>query len=370
MAILPPKRAMTRLRLKTSWWKVLALCPLAMFSCSKDLPETGNSTEGGQKPFIPVESIIFELNGVRYQSGTNGGRNDTVSLQEEGIRSFRILGYEPADANPVPSVTDINFYQDIYAFNYAKDSIVTLGGEYAKPVNHYLSFIKGDFQLLKDMPLAETDTVKFYNKVNRANDRSVIEIDGVMQEIFWESLGKYRSYRIELDIQQQNDAMYLKQTFSLPFYEMTNKVKIIGFPDESSLCIELSPGDSLQLKFMVAAPEEFTRYEWTKGAANERFDILNRERIWQLYMEDLQNPLLTETGKLYTDSRVTLDSDGMLRVDKNWNAGQATSNGGHIYNEVPVCIVMMPHLNSTDDTTNNTTTPFFCNGTVKILPYR
>ena len=345
----------------------MALCPLAMFSCSKDLPETGNSTEGGQKPFIPVESIIFELNGVRYHSGVNNGKNDTICLQEEGVRSFRILGYEPADANPVPSVTDINFYQDIYAFNYAKDSIVTLGGEYAKPVNHYLSFIKGDFQLLKDMLLAETDTIKFYNKVNRANDRSVIEIDGVMQEIFWESLGKYRSYRIELDIQQQNDEMYLKQTFSLPFYEITNKVKIIGFPDESSLCIELSPGDSLQLKFCAAAPEEFTRYEWTKGAANERFYILNGDQVGQQYMADLQNPLLTEEGKRYTDSMVTLGQDGMLKIDKAWDASQAVSNGGHIYNEVPVCIIIMPHQNPGDEAAINTPTPFFCNGTVKIL---
>ena len=345
----------------------MAASLLAMFSCSKNLPEQGGDIDGGHRPFIPVKSILFELNGSRCLSGANSGISDTITLQEEGIRSFRILGYEPADANPVPSVTDINFYQDIYAFNYAKDSIVTLGGEYAKPVNHYLSFIKGDFQLLKDMLLAETDTVKFYNKVNRANDRSVIEIDGVMQEISWESLGKYRSYRIELDILQQNDEMYLKQTFSLPFYEMTNKVKIIGFPDKSSHCIELSPGDSLQLKFMVAAPEEFTRYEWTKGAANERFDIINGEQIGQLYMTDLHNPLLTEKGKRYTDSMVTLDRDGMLRIDKSWSAEQAISNGGHIYNEVPVCIVMMPHLNSTDETTNNTTTPFFCNGTVRIL---
>ena len=338
-----------------------------MSSCSKDLPEQGNDIGDGQKPFIAVESIIFELNDIRYHSGVNNGKNDTICLQEEGVRSLRILGYEPADAYPVPTVTDVNFYQDIYAFNYTKDSIVTLGGEYAKPVNHYLNFIKGDFQQLKDLPLAESDTVKFYNRVNRANDRSVIEIDGVMQEIIWESLGKPRRYRIELNILQQNKEKNLRNVFSLPFYERTNKVEILGFPDESSHCIELSPGDSLQLKFCAAAPEEFTRYEWTKGAANERFYILNGNQVGQQYMADLQNPLLTEEGKRYTDSMVTLGQDGMLRIDKAWDASQAVSNGGHIYNEVPVCIIIMPHQNPGEEAAINTPTPFFCNGTVKIL---
>ena len=345
----------------------MLLCPFAVVSCYKEIQELESANGNGQKPFIAVESIIFELNDIRYHSGANDGENDTICLQEEGVRSFRILGYEPADAYPVPTITDVNFYQDIYAFNYTKESIITLGGEYAKPVNHYLNFIKGGFQQLKDIPLAESDTIKFYNRVNRANDRSVIETDGVMQEFIWESLGKYRRFRIELNILQQNEEKNLKNVFSLPFYEKTNKVEILGFPDKSSHCIELSPGDSLQLKFCAAAPEEFTRYEWTKGAANERFYILNGDQVGQQYMVELQNPLLTEEGKRYTDSMVTLGQDGMLRIDKAWDASQAVSNGGHIYNEVPVCIIIMPHQNPGDKAATNTPTPFFCNGTIKIL---
>ena len=202
--------------------------------------------------------------------------------------------------------------------------------------------------------------------VNRTHDMSVIEIDGIMQQVKWESLGKLRRYRIELNITQQEGETSKEQTFSIPFYEQTNKVEISGFPDTSTPYIILSPGDSLQLVFRSVAPEEFTIYEWAKGVANKRFDSLNREHIEQLYLSDLNNPLLTEEARRYTDSKVSLSRNGMLKVDKSWDAGQATSNGGHIYNEVPVCIIMMPQLNSQDITTANTPTPFFCNGLVKI----
>ena len=345
----------------------MALCPLALFSCTKDMPEQEGGTESGEKAFIPVESVVFELNGTRYRSGTDNGKNDTISLQEEGVRVFKIVEYEPADAYPVPSVADINFYQEIYAFNFAMDSIVTLGGEYAKPVNHYLNFTEGDFLLLAGMTLPETDTVKFYNRVNRANDMSVVETDGAMQMILWESLGKLRRYRIAVNVVQQRENINDRHTFTLPFYEKTNKVEILGFPHEASPYIELFPGDSLQLKFRASAPEEFTRYEWTKGNANERFEILNREQIGKLYMAELQNPLLTEGGKRYTDSMISLDINGMLRVDKNWDMAQAASNGGHIYNEVPVCIIMMPHQNSDEDAAQNMATPFYSNAVVKIV---
>ena len=357
---------MVNMRAEKLFWRVL-FCLFAVVSCSKDLPEQGSDIADGHNSFIPVESIVFELNGKRYTAGGANSTKDTITLQEEGLRSFRIADYKPKDAYPIPSVAGVNFYQDIYAFNYTRDSIVTLGGEYAKPVNHYLHFTEGNFLQLTGTYLAETDTIRFYNKVNRAYDISVVEIDGIMQEVKWESLGKLRRYRIEINVMQQEDKMSKSQTFSLPFYERTNKVNIAGFPDKASTYIELSPGDSLQLEFTLTAPKEFDTYEWAKGAANDRFDILNGETVEQLYMTDMQNPLLTEKGKRYTDSMVILGRNGLLWIDKDWNAAQATSNSGHIYNEIPLCIIMMPRHNSQEIATINDPTPFFCNGAVRII---
>ena len=357
---------MAKMRIVKWFWGAIIFCPFTMVSCTKNMPGKESVIENGQKLFNPVESIVFELNGEKYISGTMDKKNDTITLQEEGLRVFKIAGYKPEDAYPVPTITGINFYQDIYAFNYTKDSIVILSGKYATPVNHYLSFIEGNFQQLTGANLAKAMTIRFYNMVNRTHDMSVIEIDGIMQQVKWESLGKLRRYRIELNITQQEGETSKEQTFSIPFYEQTNKVEISGFPDTSTPYIILSPGDSLQLVFRSVAPEEFTIYEWAKGVANKRFDSLNREHIEQLYLSDLNNPLLTEEARRYTDSKVSLSRNGMLKVDKSWDAGQATSNGGHIYNEVPVCIIMMPQLNSQDITTANTPTPFFCNGLVKI----
>lgn len=358
---------MVNMRIKKQPWRVLLFCVFAMISCSEYLPEQGGDIVNVQESFTAVESVVFELNGTRYTAGAANGNNDTVILQEEGLRTFKIVGYKPEDAYPAPSVGRINFYQDIYAFNYFKDSIIILGGEYAKPVNHSLNFTDGNFGQLHGTSLAKTDTIKFYNKVNRAYDSSVIEFDGIMQELLWESLGKLRRYRIELIVVQQGEEIYREHPFTLPFYERTNKVEIIGIPHKSSQYIELSPGDSLQLEFNLRAPEEFATYEWAKGAANNRFDTLNGDNIELSYMSDLRNTLLTEDGKRYTDSMVTLSRDGMLSIDKNWEANKAASNSGHIYNEVPICVIMMPHKKSGYNTAANKPTPFFCNGVVKVI---
>lgn len=354
---------MVNMRIEKGSWEVLLFLLFAFGSCSKDLPEQGGDIAGGDNSFVPVESVVFELNGERYIAGATDANNDTIILQEEGLRTFKIVGYGPEDAYPAPSVGGVNFYQDIYAFNYANDSIITLGGEYSKPVNHYLNFTEGNFMQLQGTLLAETDTIKFHNKVNRAYDISLIEIDGSMQEICWESYGKLRRYRIEIKAVQQNEENCRDQIFSLPFYERTNKVEIAGFPDKYSQYIELSPGDSLQLEFRSYAPDEFRVYEWAKGVANRRFEVLNGEAVEKLYMADLHNPLLTEEAKLYTDSMVTLSKDGMLKIDKNWNPLQATANSGHIYREVPICIIMMPHGTAEIEYP----LPFFCNGSVKII---
>ena len=370
IGILQAKRIMANMRIGKWFGGMMMLCLFEMASCSKDMPEQESAIGNGQKSFIPVESIVFELNGKKYISGSGSIKSDTITLQEEGLRIFKIGGYEPEDAYPVPTITGIDFYQDIYAFNYTKDSIIILSGNYANPVNHYLSFTEGNFQQLTGTDLTRTETIRFYNMVNRAHDMSVIEIDGIMQEVKWESLGKLRRYRIELNIMQQEGEICREQTFSLPFYEQTNKVEISGFPDKSTPYIILSPGDSLQLVFRADAPEEFTMYEWAKGKANERFDTLNREYIEQLYLSDLNNPFLTEKAMRYTDSKVTLSRSGILKIDKSWDAALACSNGGHIYNEIPVCIIMMPQQSLHNVTHGNTPAPFFCNGMVRITARR
>ncbi len=349
------------------WLTILLAGGLFAISCSKVDPNQQEGIVEGEEKFIPVESIIFELNGIRYTSTANKPLKDTASLQEEGLRELSIIGYGPKEAYPVPLIGEMNFYRDIYSFNNANDSIIVLGGIYAKPVNHYLSFIGESFLHSIGKPLTDTLSFKFYNYANRSNDKGTVEIGGKVQEIYWDSLGKLRSNRIELEIMQDGASSGQKQIFSLPFYEKRNKVEILGFPSESSPYIQLFPGDSLQLQFRAFAPEEFTVYEWAKGVANERFPVLNREEVEHLYMANLQNPLLTEEGKRYTDSMVSLSPSGLVKVDKGWDQTKAKANGGAVYNEIPVCIIMMPQGNNQVESLGTSVTPFFCNAVVRVV---
>ena len=152
-----------------------------MFACSEqkplDIPPAPPQEE--QEQFIPVEKLVFRLNGGLYASG---GANppDTIKLYEEGLRTLEIVGYEPADAMP-PTIEAVNFYRDVYSFNYTGDSIYILGGSYVQPKNHYVSPVGEGFAGFvgkkiapvghegerERVPEEELPAVSFYNYVNR-----------------------------------------------------------------------------------------------------------------------------------------------------------------------------------------------------------
>lgn len=334
--------------------------------------------------FIPVEKLVFRLNGELYECG-GINTSDTAIVYEEGLRTLEIAGYLPAEAK-APVIEEVNFYRDVYSFNYAGDSIYVLGGSFAQPKNHYVSFVGDGFEKLvgKMVPPAEggddlgegLPAVKFYNYVNRSYDETTIDKGNGPVAVKWSDLGRQRLYRIEVTVsamtpQEEKDT----RVFALPFYELENSVEIADLLDGA---ISISPGDTICLKKLVNAPAEFTQCEWVKGNATARFNPLNGEAVETAYMHNLSNPLLSEDGMRFTDSMVHLSGDGILWVDSRWNPKNAASNGGAVYTTIPICVIMMPHGSSQSsefsrefifpDSTRHyiVPTPFFCNAKVKI----
>ena len=358
-----------------------------MFACSEqkplDIPPAPPQEE--QEQFVPVEKLVFRLNGGLYASG---GANppDTIKLYEEGLRTLEIVGCEPADAMP-PTIEAVNFYRDVYSFNYTGDSIYILGGSYVQPKNHYVSPVGDGFGALvgkKITPVGhevgsggQLPAVRFYNYVNRSYDETVIDRGNGPETVKWSSIGRNRLYRIEVTVSACTAAGKAeKQVFSLPFYELENSVQILNLQDG---VIEVSPGDTVHLQKKADAPPEFTQCEWVKGSATTRFNPLNGEAVEQAYKDVMENPLLTEKGMQYTYSMVHLGRDGVLTVDSRWNPQDARANGGAVYATVPICVIMMPQGGVQSDSLGREfffpdsmlhkefPSPFFCNAQVRIV---
>lgn len=354
-------------------------------SGQKPLDIPSDSPQEGQVQYIPVEKLVFRLNDKLY---TSGGANpsDTLEMYEEGLRTFGIAGCEPADATP-PIIEAVNFCRDVYSFNYTGDSIYILGGSYAQPKNHYVSPVGDGFDALvgkKIPPLGDgvesggqLPAVRFYNYVNRSYDETVIDRGNGPETVKWSTVGLYRLYRVEVEVAAVNIRGEMeRKVFSLPFHELENSVQIMNLQDG---VIEISPGDTIFLQKLVNAPEEFTQYEWVKGNATMRFNPLNGDAVERAYKEQMENPLLTEKGMLYTYSMIHLERDGVLIVDSRWNPQDARANGGAVYTTVPICVIMMPHGSGQslefcrdflfpDGTSYRVfPTPFFCNVLVRIV---
>lgn len=350
---------------------------------SLDIPSA--PPQDGKVQYIPVEKIVFRLNGELY---TSGGANpsDTSKLCEEGLRVLEILGYEPADAAP-PIIEAVNFYRDVYSFNYSGDSIYILGGSAAQPRNHYVSPVGDSFEVFvgKKVPPVQQDTVsvgqlpaaRFYNYVDRSCDETTIDRGSGPETVKWSSIGKNRLYRIEVVVRAQNQNGEMeRKAFSLPFYELENSVQIMNLQDG---VIEIRPGDTISLQKLVNAPEEFTQYEWVKGNATMRFNPLNGDAVEQAYKDMMANPLLTEKGMQYTYSMIHLGREGELNVESRWNPEDARANGGAVYTTIPVCVIMMPHGSRQSESFRREflfpdnavyevfPSPFFCNTQVKIV---
>ena len=390
-------------------WRILFCAIISACSGQKPLDIPSVPPQEEQEQCIPVERLVFRLNGELYKSG-GANLHDTVKLREEGLRTFEIVGYEPADAAPL-IIETVNFYRDVYSFNYAGDSICVLGGSFALPRNHYVSPLGEGFagflgkkippvrhkgeqerepeedpeEELEDEPEEEPEeepedelpVVSFYNYVNRTYDETVIDRGNGPETVEWSSIGKYRLYRIEVAVTVPGmKGGQGRKSFFLPFYELENSVQIMNLQDG---VIEIRPGDTIFLQKLVNAPEEFTQYEWVKGNATMRFNPLNGDAVERAYKDMMENPLLTEKGMQYTYSMIHLGRDGELTVESRWNPEDARANGGAVYTTIPVCVIMMPHGSRQSESFRREflfpdnavyevfPMPFFCNTQVKIV---
>ncbi len=336
-------------------------------SCEKDSNtcETPVISDNDTLGIIPVNALVISIDGIGQRIPLHGDVQDTLVLQEEGLRRFKIIGYEPENAAP-PVIDSISFYRDLYSFNYKGDSIHIIRGINSSPCNHYLSFTKDRFDILYGNAATISTPIFFYNYVNRSYDKCSVEMEDGPHTIRWRDLGKLRLYRIEIVIRQQGE-----NRFSIPFYEKENEVIL---PDT----ISVYPGDTLQLGYNVAAPPEFNVHEWSKGWAGSAISPLNAHSVEETFMTGIGNPLLTEEGKRYTCSKIHISHTGLLTVDADWNPSNAAAAGGAIYNSIPISIIFMPQSNPLVEQMKRTftfpdgknlkqyPTPFYFNAMVKI----
>lgn len=381
-----------------------AVAMLLAAACSMGEGPQGAGTSGGpgkgaqEEQAVPVEKLYIELNGQTYCAFAGGGgvllepqgqdkpqgqgatapagTQDTIHLQEEGLRRLKVTGHEPADA-PSPVIDSIEFHHDIYTYSPNTDSISILGGNYALPDNWYLSPVGEGLLALKGRSITEAGEARFYNYSNRSYDYATIEVDGKPVSIPWLDLGRPRRFRIVFTLGQEGE-----NRFVLPFYELPNKVDILageGQEVPQRKLLKVSPGDTLQLQYMARAPEEFNVFEWCLGTATQRYSHLNAVAVEGDFLRETADPLLTEEGMRYTLSKVHLSREGLLVVDAGWVPEKARSSGGGTFNEVPVCVIGMPAGNPqveamarsftfpAGESRSFLPTPFYCNATVQIV---
>lgn len=414
-------------------------------ACSKGEGPQGAGTSGGpgqgpqEEQAVPVEKLYIELNGQTYCAFAGGGGvlleqqeqkvpdtqaasgveghmaispaaayrspQDTIRLQEEGLRRLRITEHEPVDA-PSPVIDSIEFHHDIYTCSPTSRSITILGGSYALPDNWYLSPVGEGLLAMKGRRISGAGEARFYNYPNRSYDNAMIEVDGNPVSILWLELGRPRRFRIVFILEQEGE-----NRFEIPFYELPNSVDVLIGETQGSACIKsgmcavpalarrkapvagyvsagsaaqenivlmVSPGDTLQLQYMAQAPEEFNVFEWCLGTATPRYSPLNAVAVEGDFLREAADPLLTEEGMRYTLSKVHLSREGLLVVDAGWDPEKARSSGGGTFNEVPVCVIGMPAGNHmveamarsftfpAGESRSFLPTPFYCNATVLI----
>lgn len=347
----------------------LAVVIAAMMAagCEKDtavgIPvEETNPAEKDPEPFTPVERLFFRMDGEIC----NGGEGDSLKLQEEGLRTFGIAGYEPAGAT-LPIIDSVNFYRDIYSFSYSGDSIGILGGSYALPKNHYISAEGRGFADLKGKALSDSTDVKFYNYVNRSYDYTQIQQDRQPLRIRWRDIGRLRKYRVEVVLRQPSP-----NSFTFHFYELENRIVL---PDT----IWIRPGEKVELNPTIEAPNEFKILHWSKGHAAESYNPLNGSAVTEAFNATIGNDNLTEKGKRYTNSKIHLTNDGVLSVDADWSPSRAMSLGGAVYDIIPICVIAMPQGEPQVEKMKRAftfpggnrieqyPTPFYCNSVVRIV---
>lgn len=406
---------------------------LLVAACSKGEGPQGEDTPGGpgqgpqEEQAVPVEKLYIELNGQTYCAFAGGGgvllelqgqdgpheqdataptgTQDTIRLQEEGLRRLRITGHEPSGAL-LPFIDSIEFHHDIYTWSPASGSITILGGSYALPDNWYLSPVGVGILAMKGRRISGAGEARFYNYPNRSYDNAMIEVDGKPVSIPWLELGRPRRFRIVFILEQDGE-----NRFEIPFYELPNSVDVLiggtqgsawvksgmcartapahrkapvagyvsaGSAAQENIVLMVSPGDTLQLQHVAQAPEEFTVFEWCLGTATQRYSPLNAVAVEGDFLREAADVLLTEEGMRYTLSKVRLSREGLLVVDAGWDPEKARSSGGGTFNEVPVCVIGMPAGNPQVEAMARSfifpagecrsflPTPFYCNATVLI----
>lgn len=328
--------------------------------------------------YTPVEAMVFEFNGQRVTTDSK----DTLILQEEGVRSLKFIGFEPSNATDISiaRVDSINFYHDLYTFNYKEDSIIIkTDTRSALPDNYYISHLNGDFEQFCAITPQQGVEISFYNYVNKNADFTTIQLDSGNIKLHWEDLGKYRLYRLEFMAFVGGDGGV--RSFSLPFYEKRNRVDIVAdtIYSDGVPHIKIAPGESIKLQFIAEVPQEFTIYEWSKGVATERFEQLNGENVEGAWSAQMRDTLLTEDGMRYTNSKIHLTPDGILTLDKGWSKEGATASGGGIYSTIPISVIVMPSGNEyvgrlsrsftfpNGHTILSSPNPIYCNGVVEII---
>lgn len=353
--------------------RVFLFLALLLWACSK-----GEVIEQQQpqKEYIPLEALIFELNGEVVKTNSK----DTLILQEEGARSLKFLGYEPSNASVEGiQIDSINFYRDIYTFNYAGDSVIIREDKATiAPDNHYICFVEGSFEnLCKGVSQMQGEQIKFYNYVNRNEDFTTVLAGNEEKRVQWEEdLGKFRQYRLEFIVKGERE-----QKFYLPFYEGINGVEAVMefVSEEGNPCVKIAPGDTLQLEFKKKAPQEFTQFEWCKGEATERFNQLNAKSVGEAWERKIENPLLTEEGMRYLNSKLHLTPQGKLFLDADFTVQGAQSAGGAFFTTIPISLILMPAGSPQSNTMGRSftfpsgvmlslfPTPIYCNCTVEII---
>lgn len=203
--------------------------------------------------YIPVETLIFDINGKRVTS------KDSLIWQDYELMNIKIVGYEPANAS-YPYIQNTDYW--LHGENGALDKPFGTSREYLNGTS--LAKMKGIVGTIKD-------SIRF--RIGSQYGTPYLDKDTLLYNYLHITL---KAFPDGLVMNEIDKAVKFKENINLVIKERKNYINAgefyyggpgqgNGHDGDARRCVYIHTGESIQLPKQLYAPADYNEVVWTIG---------------------------------------------------------------------------------------------------------